>query len=62
MLKRTFENNGESYDLILTEPEQTATGEYRTTVSLTHKGETVWSYEITGIDGVQSTLKGMMFA
>ncbi|WEV72009.1 hypothetical protein [Bifidobacterium sp. ESL0790] len=62
MLKRTFEKLGESYDLLVAEPKRAESGEFWTTVSLTSGDDTIWSHEIGGVDGVQSTLCALSFA
>ncbi|MDF7641302.1 hypothetical protein PT279_06850 [Bifidobacterium sp. ESL0784] len=62
MLKRTFEKNGEPYDLLVSEPQQADSGEFWTKVTLEHDSDIVWSHQIGGIDGVQSTLLALGLA
>ncbi|WEV67926.1 hypothetical protein OZX72_02780 [Bifidobacterium sp. ESL0769] len=62
VLTRTFKKNDESYDLLVSEPQQADSGEFWTKVTLERDSDIVWSHQIAGIDGVQSTLLALGLA
>ncbi|WEV47261.1 hypothetical protein OZX62_02985 [Bifidobacterium sp. ESL0690] len=62
VLTRTFEKNDEPYDLLISDPQQADSGEFWTKVTLECDSDIVWSHQIGGIDGIQSTLLALGIA